>query len=37
MIDLARHLGFSLLHLPDDPQIVKARLNLVPRLPVAPG
>ncbi len=36
MIDLARHLGFSLLHLPEDPQIVKARLNLAPMgLPVA--
>jgi hypothetical protein len=30
MIDLARHLEFSLLHLPQDPQIVEARLNLVP-------
>jgi acetyltransferase len=38
MIDLARHLGFSLLHLPEDPQIVKARLNLAPmELPVAHG
>jgi len=28
MIDLARHLGFSLLHPPEDPQIVQARLYL---------
>lgn len=27
-IDLARHLGFCLLHLPEDRQIVRARLNL---------
>jgi acetyltransferase len=37
MIDLARHLGFSLLHLPDDPQIIKAQLNLALGLPVAHG
>src|SRR5665213_2665370 len=30
MIDLARHLGFSLLHLPEDRQIVKVRLSLAP-------
>jgi acetyltransferase len=30
MIDLARHLGFSLLHPPEDPQIVTARLKLAP-------
>jgi acetyltransferase len=38
MIDLARHLGFSLLRLPEDPQIVEARLNLAPiGLPIAHG
>ena len=37
MIDLARHLGFSLLHLPEDPQIVEARLNLSRRAEVAPS
>lgn len=30
MIDLARRLGFCLLHLPEDRQIIKARLNLAP-------
>jgi acetyltransferase len=38
MIDLARHLGFSLLHRPEDPQLVEARLTLAsPGPPVAHG
>ena len=38
MIDLARHLGFSLLHPPEDAQIVKAWLNLAsPQPPAARG
>jgi acetyltransferase len=35
MIDLARHLGFSLLHPPEDRQIVTARLKLAPPEPLA--
>ena len=30
MIDLARHLGFQLRHLPEDRQIIEARLSLAP-------
>lgn len=30
MLELARHLGFSLHHKPDDPQIIEARLGLLP-------
>ena len=30
MIDLARHLGFHLHHLPADGQIIEARLSLAP-------
>ena len=38
MIDLARHLGFSLRHLPEDHQIIEARLTLaVPPMPLARG
>jgi acetyltransferase len=33
MIDLARHLGFHLRHLPEDRQIIEARLSLAPPLP----
>lgn len=35
MIDLARHLGFHLRHLPEDRQIVEARLSLAPPRPPA--
>ena len=37
MIDLARHLGFHLRHLPEDRQIIDARLSLAPppRRPLA--
>jgi len=36
MLDLARHLGFSLLHPSEDQQIVKARLSLAPsKSPIA--
>jgi acetyltransferase len=38
MIDLARHLGFQLRHLPEDRQIIEARLSLAPpSAPVANG
>jgi acetyltransferase len=38
MIDLARHLGFSLRHLPQDQQIIEARLSLAPpSIPVLDG
>ena len=38
MIELARHLGFRLRHLPEDRQIIEARLSLAPpRPPVADG
>jgi hypothetical protein len=33
MIDLARHLGFRLRHLPEDRQIIEARLSLAPPPP----
>jgi acetyltransferase len=38
MIDLASHLGFGLRHLPEDRQIIEARLSLAsPRTPIARG
>ena len=38
MIDLARHLGFRLRRLPEDQQIIEARLSLASsRMPVAHG
>jgi acetyltransferase len=34
MIELARHLGFQLRHLPEDHQVIKVRLCLAPPSPI---